>query len=539
MKAELTVFDGGDCIGGSKIHLQVGDTGVFLDFGMNFKKHGMYFEEFLQPRTATRGLHDLLSLGVVPPFEGVYRGDAFIGPEHKTGLRPKVDAVFLSHAHADHVGHMGLLDPTIPVYCSHMTAIIVKATQDCGSSHLEGENVFVAPRAVCMDEAEPFLKKVKSTYAQRPYFMVDDGDFHEDTRAYWREMFVSEKTKAEKSFVLETKDLTLSGGVAGEIEFEAIPVDHSVYGATAYVFDLGGKKLCYTGDFRMHGWRPDVSAAFRDRLRELAPDYLVIEGTNVDSKKGNDTEVQQRASEEDVYRNCLRAVRDAAGDMVIADFGARNIERLLIFLKIAGETGRRLAVTAKDLFLLHAMSHADVDVKSALNDPNLFVYGKTKGRIEAWERVMRDLYGDKFVFATDVKTSLPDYIMAFSFWDIGELLSIEPRGGIYIYSTCEAFSEEMEIDVWRLGNWLARFNIEPVGLRFKKPGSTPGECEVEYVTGYHASGHISSRELVDFVDHVKPGAVIPVHTENPSMFAELLGRDVRIIKPAEGRSIEL
>lgn len=517
-----------------------GETGVFLDFGMNFSETGKYFEEFLTPRISTHGIYDLLNLGLVPKAKGIYRDDSLLfAPELKDAPELKLDGVFLSHAHADHVGYLGLIREDVPVYCSDMTAMMIKATQDSGAAGMEAENVFTAPREISTDGAEPKLKKVQNTFNQRQYYAVGQCERLANVKSYWGETFAAEKTKNLSSYAFEGKAFVESGGRVGDIGFEAIPVDHSVYGATAYVFDIDGKTVCYSGDFRMHGWRPEVSAAFRERLKEIGPDYLIIEGTNVGGHKGNDTDVQQRASEEDVHQNCLRAVQAAEGKIVLADFGLRNIERLLIFLEIARETGRKLAVTTKDLFFLHAMGHADEVINAALLRDNLVVYEKTKGTEFGWEKVIKGLYGDKYITCGAVREAMSDYILAFSFWDIKELLSLEPFGGVYIYSTCEAFSEEMEIDVWRLGNWLTKFEMETVGIKFNKLGGSPSECEVEFETGYHASGHISSRELIEFVDYVKPGAIIPIHTLHPEMFEELLGGRHRVIVPVPGALIDL
>jgi len=40
-------------------------------------------------------------------------------------------------------------------------------------------------------------------------------------------------------------------------------------------------------------------------------------------------------------------VKKFKGKVVVADFGARNIERLKIFLDIANETERKLAITLR------------------------------------------------------------------------------------------------------------------------------------------------------------------------------------------------
>ena len=51
---KIVVYDGASTIGGSKIHIEEGDNGLFLDFGMNFAKYSSYYEEFISERT-TRG----------------------------------------------------------------------------------------------------------------------------------------------------------------------------------------------------------------------------------------------------------------------------------------------------------------------------------------------------------------------------------------------------------------------------------------------------------------------------------------------------
>lgn len=63
----LAVYDGGMGIDGSgnKLYLEEGGKGVFLDFGKNFGKYGLFYEEFLKSRD-TRGIHDLMYLDSCP-----------------------------------------------------------------------------------------------------------------------------------------------------------------------------------------------------------------------------------------------------------------------------------------------------------------------------------------------------------------------------------------------------------------------------------------------------------------------------------------
>ena len=72
----ITCYGGVGQIGGNKVLLEDAATGgrLFLDFGIPFGERRRYFEEYLNPR-ASAGLLDLIELGLVPPFRGLYRPD--------------------------------------------------------------------------------------------------------------------------------------------------------------------------------------------------------------------------------------------------------------------------------------------------------------------------------------------------------------------------------------------------------------------------------------------------------------------------------
>jgi ribonuclease J len=74
MPPTITCYGAAGKIGGNKILLEDGDARILLDFGIDFDRSGMYFNEMLRPR-AGRGLLDPLVLGLIPPLEGLYRKD--------------------------------------------------------------------------------------------------------------------------------------------------------------------------------------------------------------------------------------------------------------------------------------------------------------------------------------------------------------------------------------------------------------------------------------------------------------------------------
>jgi len=81
-----------------------------------------------------------------------------------------------------------------------------------------------------------------------------------------------------------------------------------------------------------------------------------------------------------------------------------------------------------------------------------------------------------------------------------QLTDIHPEKAIWIKSSCEPFSDEMELDETRKNNWLKHFKIEK---HFA-----------------HASGHASGTEIKDMIKQINAEEVIPIHTEHARMFKE-------------------
>lgn len=511
MGIEITVYGGAGEIGGNKILLKADGTSIFLDFGTSFGKRSLFYEEFLTPR-GVRGLLDPLVMGLLPPLKGIYRQD-FKPPgedvwKHVSARCPvkelTVDGVFLSHAHIDHTGYVSFFDPQIPIYSGLMTAVVTKAIQDSAASSFESEVCYAVPR-------EPSGSCLKSTHyqrceaRQRPFNILGDDALSPEIMEFWKH------TPGARG--LDSLPLLRSNTIK-HLNVKAFPVDHSLFGATALAVETSDGWIVYTGDIRLHGARGDLTEKFIEAVAQLKPHALICEGTNAGETKPT--------SEEEVFCNSLTAVKNAAG-LVVADFGPRNIERLLIFRRIAEETGRKLVLLPKDVYLLESMRLVDRLISDFSTDPVCLIYNEVKTSAGKWEENLKLKHAGKMVSPGEIRQDQSSYILCMSFWDLSELPDLEPRpGSIYIHSTCEAFNEEMAISYERLKTWLDYFGVALVG----------GE-------GFHASGHIVGSQMLDLIRTVKPKYLIPVHTHAPEFFADNLEGEVKVILPEESQSIRL
>ena len=234
----LTFYGGINEIGGNKFLLEDGGSRVFLDFGKNFSREKLYFDDpWIRPQKEDH----LLALGILPNLPGIYKKDA-------TGER-KLDAVLLTHPHTDHYDALRWLRDDIPSYGSPTTNAVILAREYSGR-----------------------------TGPSKEYYIANWTE---------REGQVDYRT-------LETIDPGHPTEIAG-LPTTAFAVDHSILGSVGYVVETKAGNVAYTGDFRLHGARGAQSRAFLEKARERDPVALLIEGTHVeDSKIESEEEVQQK-----------------------------------------------------------------------------------------------------------------------------------------------------------------------------------------------------------------------------------------------------
>lgn len=462
----VQILGGKDEIGGNKILLEHKDTKIFLDFGMSFKQAGLYFSEFLQPRKCA-ALTDFFELGLLPDIEGLYRGDYLRHMGRKTEKR-KIDAVFVSHAHADHTSYIHFLRLDIPIYCTKISKTILQCLEETGSASLSDFT------SAC--EAFQFYENKKGG--------------------------LSRVTKRNKDYVHE-RDLKIMKPeikvTIKDLEIEMIPVDHSLPGACGYIVYSDEGNLVYTGDIRFHGSKANQSKKFVEKAKKANPKWLLCEGTRIDSER--------KDSENIVEKNITDIVSKAPG-IVFVEHPARDLDRANSVFKSAKTNNRDFVVNMKLAYLLSALGS---DSPFSVDDVKIFIPRKSWGLIyksgfdcklveqdySKWEREF--INRGNSVTSQDLHENPTNYVVSMSLWEINQLTDIKPKNGIWIKSSCDAFCDEMKIDEERKDNWLAHFDIK------------------KYFT--HASGHASGEEIKAMIKEINPEIVIPIHTEKSTCFS--------------------
>lgn len=428
-------------VGGNKVLLECEGYRILLDFGMSFsEKRKFYSEPWLSPRS----WEDLAGLGIVPEIDGAYR----FQPD---AVEP-LDAVFISHSHADHSGCLSLLRRDVPVYCGETTKAILEALAE------------VRPRGLENDLEGLSLIAFRTGSKIR----------------------------------------------IGPIDVEPIHVDHSVPGSYGFLIGSPDGSLVYTGDYRLHGNKPEMTVDFIERASALDPEAMITEGTNaLDGEAMGELDVRDKLD---------RIVLGSKG-LVLADFSMADLDRLNTFLEVAEGSGRRMAIPMRQAHLLRALrGDRGLRPPDPESDDRLVVYKRSKRSYYEWEEALLDRCPS--IEAEEVKRSQDKFILACPFQDLREIIRIGPEpGSCYILSTSEPFNEEMELEREKLVNWLDHFGVPMYRV--------------------HCSGHAMPNEIRRSVAEVGPRRVYPIHTEHPGLLAKFLSGIAEAKVPEFGRAEEL
>ena len=398
MSASVEFWGGVGVIGSSKVLIKDGGHRVLLDLGLDIPKDGDLFRVPAAPRPG-RELSDRLRVGAAPAIPGLF-DPASLAAGDPLGESVEPTSLFVTHPHIDHVGLVGFVRPEVPVHASPDTIALLAALD-------KGQEALPGPRSFTGDGA-------------------------------WRPIPLGEAVRV------------------GPMTVERFDVDHDVPGASGYRVTTSDGVLAFTGDFRFHGHRPELSWGFAEAV--AGADVLVTEGTTLSWE-----EIHPLRTEVHVNR-MFEAELAGNPDLVMLAVYPRDFDRVRDFTAIAEAAGRRILWPERTAAFLAA---AGFDGVLSVGEIGLAAVHEAPG----------------------------EYVVQLDAEDIPSLLDVPfgPRS-VFVHANGEPlgpFEPRWQLFV----DWLAK-----LGVPLRRIG---------------CSGHAYQDDLHEFVRVINPKVLIPIHTFSP------------------------
>jgi len=333
---------------------------------------------------------------------------------------PDCDGIVISHYHMDHLGQLTTALPEIPLYMGELS------------------------KEVAMISAE-----------------------YQDKNLYLRLLGAN----------------TFRGGEAftiGDIRIRPLVIDHSAADSYMFVIEAEGKRVLYTGDFRMHGLRHHVlDKLVNTYIGEV--DVLITEGTSL-SRDADDC-----ISEATVLDDISSYIQD--GKNVFIMCSSTNIDRIMgIWQNMP--TDKVLICDAYQKRIL------DTEINNVYYESSLY------------RRHDSPLVIDKGRY--------PKYYMDHGFVSL-------VRGTENFISKIKEFPKDDVRIIYSMWTGYIEENLALKELLDTYPS---------YLC--HASGHVSKDDLAQFIEMVDPDIVIPVHTDTPEKLRRILpNRNIYVVNDKE------
>ena len=345
-----------------------------------------------------------------------------------------VDALFLSHAHADHYGFLDLLPQDTPIYATEESFAMLA---------LDG-------------------------------ILGDDPIKH------------LEKHPLKSGQSCEVADIKVTAYI----------VDHSAYGACAFLIECDGKRILYSGDIRLHGVK---GVLYKNLPKDV--DYLLLEGTNVLRAKSNPTE-------RDIEKQFVEAFNDAPDALHLVWCSAKNIDRICALFRACIRCGKTLAIDPYIANVLAAVAQLNPKIPTVTTAEQMKVYFPPRLTERLTQRNQ-----PQYIYSLNPKQNKVSY---------DDFVTNPKRYIMLVRPSSVSYLERLNVIHIRLikSIWGGYWN-EPNTERFR----SWVEKHCEDVKDIHSSGHADTQSLQRLVEHIRPQTIVPIHTDAPKQFSDIFVND--------------
>lgn len=333
------------------------------------------------------------------------------------------DAVLFTHYHGDHTGQMLRIRPEIPIYAGALAKDIMRLSAERGGQKNE---------ALCRR-----IETIQTFSPGKPFLI-------------------------------------------GDIQITPFCIDHSACDSYLFLIEADGKRLLYTGDFRLHGVRGNVMDKILER-RVGTIDVVVTEGTTVSRSE------HEVVTEWDLQKRVKAYLRQYKYVFVLC--AATNLDRIFALAR-AVPRGKYCICDDYQKMLVETVSKHWSGISSFYEMPKLLSFKHHPPARFA------ELGGLMFVRANSKFGAI--------------ICQYDPAQSILLYSMWDGYRT--------------------------KPGSTIPDflALTDTWETLHTSGHASPEDLRHVIEKADPEIVIPIHTEAPQKMQTLCqNRKVILLKDRE------
>jgi ribonuclease J len=262
--------------------------------------------------------------------------------------------------------------------------------------------------------------------------------------------------------------------------------DHSAPDAYMLLIEGAGRRILYSGDFRVHGRK----ARLVEAMMSAPPgqvDVLIMEGTNL----GTDKPVISEAELEDAFVELARETPRH----VFVQWSAQNIDRTVTLFRAAKRTGRKLVVDLYGADVLRRIADGARLPVPGTDFPELKVV-ITPGGKRLYARQGREEFVTEMAtspFATSRARLIGDRAIIML---RDSMVRDFDRAGL-------GFTPD---DAYAFSNWSGYLDPEDV-----TSGWSQARAAGAVTVKLHTSGHASPSDLSRFAAAIAPKALVPVH----------------------------